>query len=103
LIKYQKIKLLKKAEGLGIFGNVLNLLKNWLPDRRQRVVINGWASLWALVLSGVPQGSILGPILFLIFINDVDDVVKPIIDIICKFADDTKVTQIVNTDLSWEH
>ena len=96
--KVPKNKLLKKAEALGISGNVLNWLKNWLSDRRQRVVINGWASLWALVLSGVPQGSILGPILFLIFINDIDDVVKPLIDIICKFADDTKVAQIVNTD-----
>jgi len=96
--KVPKNKLLKKAETLGISGNVLNWLKNWLSDRRQRVVINGWASLWALVLSGVPQGSILGPILFLIFINDIDDVVKPLIAIKCKFADDTKVAQIVNTD-----
>ena len=61
---------------------VLNLrslllrLKNFLNQRRQRVVINGNLSKWTDVLSGIPQGSILGPILFILFINDLQGVVE---------------------------
>ena len=56
--------------------------------RRQRVVVDGEVSNWKPVLSGVPQGSVLGPILFLIYINDLDD---DITSKVLKFADDTKV------------
>ena len=58
--------------------------------------MNGKLSAWADVLSGVPQGSILGPVLFSIFINDIDDRVVPIVDILSKFADDTKVGKIIS-------
>jgi hypothetical protein len=64
--------------------------RNWVTGRIQRVVLNGKFSTWADVLSGVPQGSVLGPILFLKFINDLD-VAAPLIDILRKFADDTKL------------
>jgi hypothetical protein len=65
-----------------------------LKDREQRVLICGKHSSWTKVASGVPQGSVLGPILFLIFINDLDDSIQ---SRVLKFADDTKILRTVGT------
>ena len=84
--------LLHKLKQNGIDGNVLALLTNYLSNRRQRVVLNGKSSDWAPILSGVPQGSVLGPLLFLIFINDLE---AGIISQIKFFADDTSLYSVV--------
>ena len=65
-----------------------------IPRRRQRVVVNGSKSTWAKVTSGIPQGSILGPLLFVCFINDMPSVVASPVHL---FADDTKLYRRVTT------
>ena len=66
-------------------GNSINWIEQWLTDRRQRVFVDGEVSSWKSVLSGVPRGSALGPILFLVYINDLEEGVT---GKILKFADD---------------
>ena len=95
--KVPHLRLVKKCKGLGISGSILHWIQEWLSDRKQRVVLNGKCSRWGEVMSGVPQGSVLGPTLFRIFINDIDTAAEVSGAVIKKFADDTKCSMVVQT------
>jgi ribonuclease P/MRP protein subunit RPP40 len=82
-------KLLSKLAAMGVGGFALNWIKAFLSGRKQRVVLDGEFSEWADVKSGVPQGSVLGPLLFLVFINDLPSVVRHCV--LKIFADDCKL------------
>ena len=84
--------LLYKLKCMGISGEIYKLLGNYLSGRFQRVVLNGQTSSWRPILAGVPQGSILGPLFFLIYINDLSNELKSNAKL---FADDTSLFTIV--------
>ena len=76
--------LIYKQKVNGISGNILQLLQNFLKVRKQRVVFNGKSSKWKWISAGVPEGSVLGPLFFLIYIND------------NTHADDTHIFSVVD-------
>ena len=65
-------RLMRKVRALGIQGNVAAWIENWLAGRRQRVIVNSVPSDWTAVSSGVPQGLVLGPLIFVIYISNLD-------------------------------
>ena len=85
-------RLLTKLEACGVGGDIGNWIAAFLRNREQRVVVDGEMSDWTRVLSGVPQGSILGPVLFLIYINDIPGQVGSKVKL---FADDTKLYKVI--------
>ncbi len=70
-------------------------IEKWPSNRKQRVVVNGTALDWAPVTSGVPQDPVLGPVLFITYINNIDVGLN---NIVAKFADDTKIENSVISD-----
>jgi len=90
--------LLFKLEQNGITGRLRKLMENYLSNRKQRVVLNNFNSEFSEIESGVPQGSVLGPLLFLIYINDLEKNIKSNIKF---FADDTMLFSVIkNPDIS---
>ena len=89
--------LIYKLKRAGINGLLLDWLSDYLTNRKQRVVIPGGSSDWQFIRAGVPQGSILGPLLFLLYINDI---VADIQSCVRLFADDTSLYIIVDNPMS---
>ena len=86
--------LVHKLKQCGVRGRLLSWIKQFLTNRNQYVTINGVHSSLSLVLSGVPQGSVLGPILFLIYINDLQGCLKG--STAGSFADDTRLSKQIS-------
>ena len=88
-------RLLLKLKSYGIGGPVLHCVSSFLTDRQQRVQIGSSLSSFLPVTSGVPQGSVLGPLLFLLYVNDLDDCIAH--SSVFKFADDIKLCMEVSS------
>ena len=85
--------LLQKLHGYGIRGKIHGWVKEFHSGREQRVIVNGSKSTWIHITSGIPQGSILGPVVFLAFINDLSDVIEGLMKL---FTDDAKIYAVVS-------
>ena len=87
--------LLYKLECIGITGDLLSWFRSYLHNREQRVIIHGSSSKWGRIPAGVPQGAVLGPLAFFIYINDITENIKSNIKL---FADDTSLYVTIDED-----
>ena len=87
-------RLIQKLASYGFSGKLLLWLRGFLSNCYQRVILNGSFSSWCAVTSGVPQGSVLGPLLFTLYFNDIPNIVHTNLSF---FADDSKVYSVIKT------
>ena len=87
-------RLIRKLAAYGVTGKILRWIETFLTNRKQRVCVEGSLSNWEDVLSGIPQGSVLGPTLFVVFINDMPDEITSLSKM---FADDAQVFRQIET------
>ena len=92
-VPHRRLKAILEQNGVN--GKTLNWIKAFLSGRQQRVVVNGTFSTWQNVTSGIPQGSVLGPVLFTIYINSMPEAVESELYL---FADDTKLYREIHSD-----
>jgi len=88
------LHLICKLQSYGIKGNLLKWIQSFLTSRQQCAVLNGSVSNWANLTSGVPQGSVLGQLLFILYVNDISDGIQSMLEM---FADDSKPYRIIKT------
>ena len=96
-VPHMRLGLQLKKHGIG--GKMLSWIQMWLSGRQQRVILNGCKSIWKEVVSGVPQGSVLGPLLFIIFVNTIENDID---SKVLKFADDIKIIRVIKGERDQE-
>ena len=90
------LRLLLKLKSYGIGGNLLSWINSFLTGRLQRVTLNSVYSEWSSVVSGIPQGSVFGPVLFLLYVNDISSIVN---SHLLLFADDIKLYRSIKSEM----
>ena len=89
---FKRLLILCKLKSFNIRNDLVNWIEAFITNRRQKVAVNGKESNWHKVTSGIPQGSVLGPLLFVLYVNDLPDLTKSSTFL---FADDIKIIRAI--------